>query len=124
MSVRPTMEAVHRYVQIQLPHFSVAADQDIHWAQMAGFVMVSLFISLYSGLPSQLFLQPWQKAWLRPGSQHHMMCAIAKLRHYTRVYEFIYTLDVFHVVLFETLATLCSGVTLTVKLVSQMGHDS
>jgi len=38
------MEAVHRYVQIQLTHFSAAADQDLDWAQMAGVVMVSMHV--------------------------------------------------------------------------------
>ena len=44
MSVRPTTEAVHRYVQIQLTYFSAAATRDIHWAQMAVVVMVSMHV--------------------------------------------------------------------------------
>ena len=35
------MGVVHRFVQILLPHFSVAADQDTHLPQIAGAVSVS-----------------------------------------------------------------------------------
>ena len=34
-------------------------------------------VASYPGLPSQLFLQPWKKAWVRPGSKHHVTLAIA-----------------------------------------------
>ena len=54
-------------------------------------------LASYPGLPSQLFSQPWQKAWLRPGSKHHVMRAFAFVT--TRVHGFICTRDVFHVVL-------------------------
>ena len=59
-----------------------------------------------AGLPSQLFLQPWKKAWVRPGSKHHVTLAIAFVT--TRVHGFICTRDVFHVVHSGTLAALCS----------------
>ena len=52
-------------------------------------------LASYPGLPSQLFSQPWKKAWVRPGSKHHVMLAGAFVT--TRVHRFICTRDVFHV---------------------------
>ena len=43
------------------------------------------------------FFAAVQKAWLRPGSKHHVMCAIAFVT--TRVHGFICIRDVFHVAL-------------------------
>ena len=62
-------------------------------------------LASYPGLPSQLFLQPWKKAWVRPGSKHHVTLAIAFVT--TRVHGFICTRDVFHVAHSGTLAALC-----------------
>ena len=50
MSVRQTTGAVHRFVPIQLPHFSAAADRDIDLVQMAGIVMVSMHVVAISDL--------------------------------------------------------------------------
>ena len=38
------------------------------------------YLASYPGLPSQLFLQPWKKAWVRPGSKHHVMPATVDVR--------------------------------------------
>ena len=46
---------------------------DTYYCMLAGTTKVAS----YPGLPSQLFSQPWQKAWLRPGSKRHVMRAIA-----------------------------------------------
>ena len=66
----------------------------------------SKILASYPGLPSQLFLQPWKKAWVRPGSKHHVTLAITFVT--TRVHGFICTRDVFHVAYSGTLAALCS----------------
>ena len=48
MSVRQTTGAVHRFVPIQPPHFSAAADRVIDWVQMTGIVMVSMHVMAIS----------------------------------------------------------------------------
>ena len=70
------------------------------------YTTCTLHVASYPGLPSQLFLQPWKKAWVRPGSKHYVTLAIDFVT--TRVHGFICTRDVFHVAYSGTLAALCS----------------
>ena len=71
--------------------------------QCTAVSLVCILLASYPGLPSQLFSQPWKKAWVRPGSKHHVMLAIA-----TRVHGFICTRDVLTWHSPGTLAALCS----------------